>query len=105
MKHIVLYYLLFLPFALSAQTVISIKIDGAINPVTADYIHDGIEKAYNEKATCLVIHLNTPGGLLQSTRVIVSSMLESRVPIIVYVSPGGAHAGSAGVFKIGRAHV
>jgi len=97
-KHIVLYYLLFLPFALSAQTVISIKIDGAINPVTADYIHDGIEKAHNEKATCLVIHLNTPGGLLQSTRVIVSSMLESRVPIIVYVSPGGAHAGSAGVF-------
>jgi len=97
-KHIVLYYLLFLPFALSAQTVISIKIDGAINPVTADYIHDGIEKAYNEKATCLLIQLNTPGGLLQSTRVIVSSMLESRVPIIVYVSPGGAHAGSAGVF-------
>jgi len=97
-KHIVLYYFLFLPFALSAQTVISIKINGTINPVTADYISDGIEKAYSEKATCLVIHLNTPGGLLQSTRVIVSSMLESRVPIIVYVSPGGAHAGSAGVF-------
>jgi len=97
-RHIVLYYLLLLPFALSAQTVISIKIDGAINPVVADYIHDGIEKAYNEKAACLVIHLNTPGGLLQSTRVIVSDMLESRVPIIVYVSPGGAHAGSAGVF-------
>ena len=98
MKHTLLYYLLFLPFAHSAQTVISIKIDGSINPVVADYIHDGIEKAYNEKAACLVIHLNTPGGLLQSTRVIVSDMLESGVPIIVYVSPGGAHAGSAGVF-------
>ncbi len=74
------------------------KIDGSINPVTADFIHDGIEKAKNEKAQCLLIHLNTPGGLLKSTRVIVSDMLDSPVPVVVYVSPGGAHAGSAGVF-------
>jgi len=74
------------------------KIDGAINPVSADFIHDGIEKARREKAECLIIHLNTPGGLLKSTRVIVSDILESPVPVIVYVSPGGAHAGSAGVF-------
>jgi membrane-bound serine protease (ClpP class) len=97
-KRILSYYFLFFPFALSGQTVVSIKIDGAIYPVIAGYIHDGIEKAHREKAVCLVIHLNTPGGLLQSTRVIVSSMLESPVPVIVYVSPGGAHAGSAGVF-------
>ena len=97
-KRILLYYILFLPFALSAQTVISIQIDGSINPVVANYIHDGIEKVHKEKAICLLIHLNTPGGLLQSTRVIVSSMLESQVPVIVYVSPAGAHAGSAGVF-------
>ena len=74
------------------------KIDGTINPVTADFIHNGIEKAKNEKAECLIIHLNTPGGLLKSTRIIVSDMLESTVPVIVYVSPAGAHAGSAGVF-------
>lgn len=74
------------------------KIDGSINPATASFIHDGIEKAKNEKAVCLLIHLNTPGGLLKSTRIIVSDMLDSPVPIIVYVSPGGAHAGSAGVF-------
>lgn len=100
MKRILRYclYLLFLPYGLFAQTVISIKIDGTINPVTADFIHDGIEKATKEKAVCLLIHLNTPGGLLKSTRVIVSDMLDSPVPIIVYVSPGGAHAGSAGVF-------
>ena len=46
----------------------------------------------------LLIHLNTPGGLLKSTRIIVGDMLESRIPVIVYVSPAGAHAGSAGVF-------
>ena len=62
------------------------------------FIHNGIEKAEKEKAECLIIRLNTPGGLLQSTRNIVSDLLVSPVPIIVYVSPGGAHAGSAGVF-------
>ena len=87
-----------MPLLLAAQTVISIKIDGAINPVAAEYIHRGIEKAISENATCLLIHLNTPGGLLKSTRVIVGDILESRIPVIVYVSPAGAHAGSAGVF-------
>ena len=74
------------------------KIDGPINPVTADFIHHGIEKARKENAACLLINLNTPGGLLKSTRLIVMDMLESPVPVIVYVSPGGAQSGSAGVF-------
>ena len=98
MKRFLLYYFFFFSSSLFAQTVVSMKIDGTINPVTADFIHNGIEKAKNEKAECLIIHLNTPGGLLKSTRIIVSDMLESTVPVIVYVSPAGAHAGSAGVF-------
>jgi len=81
------------------------KVDGTINPVSADFIHNGIKKAGSEKAECLIIHLNTPGGLLKSTREIVSDMLESPVPVIVYVSPGGAHAGSAGVFITLAAHI
>lgn len=107
MKRILLYgiFLFLLPFTLTAQKVISITIDGTINPVTAGFIHDGIEKAKKEKAACLLIHLNTPGGLLKSTRVIVSDMLDSPVPVIVYVSPGGAHAGSAGVFITLAAHI
>ncbi len=105
MKHLIPYCFFFLPIILTAQTVVSLKIDGAINPVIADYIRHGIEKAHREKATCLLIHLNTPGGLLQSTRVIVSSVLESPVPVIVYVSPGGSHAGSAGVFITLAAHI
>ena len=81
------------------------KIDGTINPVTADFIHDGIEKAAKENAACLIIHLNTPGGLLKSTRVIITDILESPVPVIVYVSPGGAQSGSAGVFITLAAHI
>src|SRR5688572_4412382 len=100
MKSLLRYclFLFLLPSTLAAQKVISMKIDGSINPAIASFIHDGIEKAKEEKASCLLIHLNTPGGLLKSTRVIVSDMLDSPVPIVVYVSPGGAHAGSAGVF-------
>jgi membrane-bound serine protease (ClpP class) len=106
MKHISLYFFFILLSSLTrAQTVVSININSSINPVTAQFIHDAIEKANSEKATCLLIHLNTPGGLLVSTRVIVTDILQSPVPVIVYVSPGGAHAGSAGVFITMAAHV
>jgi membrane-bound serine protease (ClpP class) len=107
MKRFLLYciILFFLPFIASSQKVVSMKIDGAINPVAADFIHRAITKAANEKAQCLIIHLNTPGGLLQSTRIIVSDILESSVPVVVYVAPGGAHSGSAGVFITLAAHI
>ena len=98
MKRLCLYIVISMPLLLSAQTVISIKIDGAINPVVATFIHRSIEKASDDNAACLLILLNTPGGLLKSTRMIVGDILESPIPVIVYVSPAGAHAGSAGVF-------
>jgi len=107
MKHILLYclFIFLFPPVIDAQTVISMKIDGTINPASADFIHNGIEKAAREKAECIIIHLNTPGGLLKSTRMIVSDLLESSVPVIVYISPGGAQAGSAGVFITLAAHI
>ncbi len=85
--------------------VIVINIDGAIQPASADYIHSGIEKAAEENAGCLVIMLNTPGGLLKSTRVIVTDILESKVPVIIYVSPSGSQAASAGVFVTIAGHI
>lgn len=97
--------LLLLPLLLSAQKVVSIKIDGSINPASASFIKKSIDKASADKAECVVIHLNTPGGLLKSTRVIVSDILESPVPVVIFVSPGGAHAGSAGVFITMSAHI
>ncbi|MBO9199728.1 MULTISPECIES: NfeD family protein [Niastella] len=107
MRRFLLYcfLLVFISGPLYAQKVLSIKLDATINPATADFIHRAIEVAQKDKATCLIIHLNTPGGLLQSTRVIVSDILESPVPVVVYVSPGGAHAGSAGVFITMAAHI
>ena len=104
MKRTFLLLTLFFPSLLFGQTVISIK-NGTINPVTAEFIQHAIEKAQNEKAECLIVYLNTPGGLLKSTRVIVSEILESSIPVVVYVSPGGAHAGSAGVFITLAAHI
>jgi membrane-bound serine protease (ClpP class) len=94
-----------LPELLLAQKVLQIKIDGSINPVTAGFIKRSIDEAHRQEAECLLIQLNTPGGLVKSTRVIVGDILEAPVPVVVYVAPGGAHAGSAGVFITLAAHV
>jgi membrane-bound serine protease (ClpP class) len=72
--------------------------DDIINPVAAEYIRDAIQKAERDGAECLIIKLDTPGGLLASTRTIVKDILNADVPIVVYVAPSGARAGSAGLF-------
>ncbi len=109
MKRIILY-LFFLPFFFAAvpvpaQKVFTITVDATINPAIAGFIERAIKKAASEKATCLIIQLNTPGGLLESTRDITGNILTSPVPVLVYVSPPGAHAGSAGVFITLSAHI
>jgi membrane-bound serine protease (ClpP class) len=81
-----------------AEKVAFINIDGAIGPATASYIARSIEVARAMDAQCLVIQLNTPGGLLDSTQTIVQSFLGSTVPVVVYVAPTGASATSAGCF-------
>ena len=85
--------------------VLVINADCAIHPACADYIHSGLEKAIEENAECLIIKLNTPGGLLKSTRVIVTDILESKIPVVVYVSPSGSQAASAGVFITLAGHI
>jgi membrane-bound serine protease (ClpP class) len=105
-KHLLAnFILLLLPIILMAQGVVSIHVDATINPAVASFIRSSIEKAKKEKAQCLVIHLNTPGGLLKATRNIVGDIMESPVPVVVYVSPPGAQAGSAGVFITMSAHI
>ncbi|MCR4336546.1 MAG: nodulation protein NfeD, partial [Candidatus Omnitrophica bacterium] len=79
--------------------------DDTINPITAEYISQSIDRAEEENVQCLVMQLDTPGGLLASTRSIVKRMLASKVPIVVYVAPGGSRAGSAGVFITYASHV
>jgi len=79
--------------------------DGAITPVTAGYLQRALREAYESGAVCLIVELDTPGGLLESTRTIVKDLLASRVPVVVYVSPSGARAASAGVFITLASHV
>jgi membrane-bound serine protease (ClpP class) len=85
--------------------VVVITAETAIHPACQDYIKSGIEKAIEENAECLIIRLNTPGGLLKSTRAIVTDILESEIPIIVYVAPSGSQAASAGVFITMAGHI
>ncbi len=82
----------------TAGEVYIIKIDGSINPSTSDFVNRSLREAASKNAICLVIELNTPGGLLKSTRYIVSDLLTSEIPVVVYVSPSGSQAASAGVF-------
>src|SRR6187200_99585 len=82
-----------------------IVIDGSINPAVDDFIRESINRAKSSEARALVIQLDTPGGLLSSTRTIVKEMLSAKIPVMVYVSPSGAGAGSAGVFITMAAHI
>jgi membrane-bound serine protease (ClpP class) len=82
-----------------------IVIDGTINPAVDDFIRESIGRAKANGASALIIQLDTPGGLVDSTRSIVKEMLAASVPVLVYVAPSGARAGSAGVFITLAAHV
>ncbi|MFH1625429.1 MAG: nodulation protein NfeD [Pseudomonadota bacterium] len=74
-----------------------VKVDSIINPVVAEFITEGIDKSSKDGAVCMIIELDTPGGLDLSMRTIVKAMLNADIPIVVYVSPSGARAASAGV--------
>ena len=75
-----------------------ITVNGSINPAVDDFIRESIGRAKAGGARALIIQLDTPGGLLSSTRTIVKELLGTPVPVMVYVAPSGAGAGSAGVF-------
>jgi membrane-bound serine protease (ClpP class) len=89
----------------SAPHVDLIHIDGSINPAVDDFLRESIGRARTNGARALIIQMDTPGGLLTSTRTIVKDLLGAPVPVMVYVAPGGAGAGSAGVFITMAAHI
>jgi membrane-bound serine protease (ClpP class) len=102
-----LFFVLVIGFgALAAQPHVDlISIDGSINPGVDDFIRESIARAKANGARALIIQLDTPGGLLNSTRAIVKEMLGAAVPVMVYVAPSGAGAGSAGVFITMAGHI
>lgn len=87
------------------KDVLVITVNGVINPASAEYIGKSIKRANEQKREAVVIELDTPGGLDTSMRDIVKNIIGSEVPVIVYVSPSGARAASAGVFITLAAHV
>jgi len=101
--------LLAVSLAARAQTGSSridvLTVKGTINPVLTDYISRGIEQAEETGATAVVIQIDTPGGLDTAMRDIIQSIINARVPVVVYVSPAGARAASAGAYITLSAHV
>ena len=98
------------PLAASAgdsggKLALTISVDGAIGPATARYVKDALTKAAERRAEVVVLRMNTPGGLSTSMREIITDVLASRVPVIGYVAPSGAHAASAGTYILYATHV
>jgi membrane-bound serine protease (ClpP class) len=89
----------------ATPTIDVLQAKGVINPVVADYIERGIEQAEETNAIAVIIQMDTPGGLDISMRDIVQDIVNSRVPVVVFVSPSGGRAASAGVFITVAAHV
>ncbi|MBA4348404.1 MAG: serine protease [Thermodesulfovibrio sp.] len=87
------------------REILVITVNSVINPVAAEYVSKSIKKASEMRAEALIIELDTPGGLDTSMRSIVKEIIGSSVPVVVYVSPSGARAASAGVFITLSAHI
>jgi membrane-bound serine protease (ClpP class) len=86
-------------------TVDVITVKGTINPVLVDYVQRGIQQAEESGAQALIIKMDTPGGLDSAMRDIIQSMVNARVPVVVYVAPSGARAASAGTYILMASHI
>ncbi len=102
------FFLLFvciIPSFSVAKEVSVVKIEGVINPVVAEFLTKSIKKASSNGSECIIIQLDTPGGLDLSMRLIVKEIMNASLPVVVYVSPSGARAASAGVMITLASHI
>lgn len=100
-----LLLLLFPVRAIAKNDIIVLPVEGVINPAVAEYLVKGIQQATENRDKLVVIELDTPGGLDTSMRIIIKEILNSKVPIAVYVSPSGSRAASAGTFITYAGHI
>ena len=98
--------LLFVPSPdASRGHILALTVKSTINPVISEYVEKGVKRAASEGAACVILQMDTPGGLDTAMRDIVQSILNSPVPVIVYIAPSGARAASAGVLITISAHI
>jgi len=100
-----LLVLVFSATVFAIQSVDIIRVEGAISPVAARYIEESIDRAHRDGSHCLIVELDTPGGLMESMRSIVKKLMNAPIPVVVYVFPSGAQDASAGVFITLAAHL
>jgi membrane-bound serine protease (ClpP class) len=98
-----------LPATLYADTttpvVVKLTLHDTIQPITADYLQRGLQQAARQHAQLVLVSMGTPGGLLESTRVMVQAIENSPVPVVIFISPTGSRAGSAGFFLLEAADI
>jgi len=102
---VILFFIGIPSYGENEKVVEVLKLEGPISPVSADRLDKALRRAIEKKAQCLIIQLDTPGGLDQSMRQMVKAMMNSKIPIVVYVSLKGARAASAGVFITLASHI
>jgi len=104
---LILYLLLLLlfPILLLSQNITHIQIQNAISPASATYLEDAFGHARENDSSLLLIELDTPGGLATSMREMIQDILNSKIPVIIYVSPKGARAASAGTYLAYASHI
>src|SRR5271163_3121871 len=91
--------------SVSSAEVLKIVVNDTIQPITEEYIARAIDEAQRRNAQAVLIEINTPGGLVESTRHIIEKITNSQVPVSLYVAPSGSRAGSAGIFILEAADV
>jgi membrane-bound serine protease (ClpP class) len=89
----------------ASAEILKIVVNDTIQPISQEYIERGIDEAIRRNDQAVLIEINTPGGLIDSTRKIIEKITSSTVPVIIYVTPAGSHAGSAGIFILESADV